>query len=204
MENGLSPADVAAMTGTEGGFGGWTGLIALLIIASIFTGGGGLTGGGRDYGQYATAASQQEILFGQQFQGLDSKIDRIGNGIADATFALNNSVGAVGTQVQEAKYDNALRIGDVGAKLAQCCCDTKQAIGEVNYNGAMNTAAVNANVTAQAQRVIDTIQQNKVDALQAQVSELKTQQMFCGIPRINPYGYNVVPSFPQFCGGTQF
>lgn len=22
--------------------------------------------------------------------------------------------------------------------------------------------------------------------------------------RISPYGYNVVPSYPQFCGGTQF
>ena len=34
-----------------------------------------------DYGQYATAASQQQILFGQQFQNLYDKIDRTSNGL---------------------------------------------------------------------------------------------------------------------------
>lgn len=35
---------------------------------------------------------------------------------------------------------------------------------------------------------------------QAQVSELKTQNMFCGVPRISPYGYGVVPNFATPCG----
>lgn len=42
--------------------------------------------------------------------------------------------------------------------------------------------------------------QNKIESLQAQVSELKTQNMFCGVPRISPYGYGVVPNFATPCG----
>lgn len=113
------------------GAGGF--LLTLLIVGLLFgagNGGGLFGGGGRagDYGQFATSASQQEILFGQHFQDIDNKLDRLGNGIADATFSLNGSIGAVGTQVLESKYDNALRIDAVQAKMQECCCATQQAI----------------------------------------------------------------------------
>ena len=80
-------------------------IFALLILA-----GGGLNGFGYgrngmgmgvgDYSQFATAASQQDILFGQKFSDLDNKIDRVGNGIADATFALNNAIANEGRGIQ--------------------------------------------------------------------------------------------------------
>lgn len=192
MDNGYSPADMAAVLGNEnGGFGGWTGLIALLIIASIFTGGGWLGNRGGDFGQYATAASQTEILLGQQFQNIDNKVDRIGNGIADAAFALNNSIGGVGTQVLEAKYDNALRIDNLGARMQECCCETQKAI----------------HAEGEATRAL--IQQDKIEGLQAQVSQLQLQSAMCGVPRISTYAYGIVPQFACGCyngyyGGTQF
>lgn len=69
----------------------------------------------------------------------------------------------------------------------------------------MNTAAINENTTAQTQKILDALAQNKIESLQAQVTELKTQNMFCGIPRINPYGYNVVPNFTNCgCQGVTF
>lgn len=196
MDNGFSPADMAAVMGNEnGGFGGWTGLIALLIIASIFTGGGGWLGNrGTDFGQYATAASQTEILLGQQFQNLDNKIDRIGNGIADAAFALNNSIGAVGSQVLDAKYDNALRIDNLGARMQECCCETQRAIDGVNYNTAMQT-----------QKVLDAINGNRMADMQSQINQLQLQAAMCGVPRISTYAYGIVPQFAcGYYGGTQF
>ena len=75
--------------------------VMIILFALIFGfGNGGILGGRQDFGQFATAASQSEILLGQQFQGLDNKIDRIGNGIADATFALNNSITGEGRGIQ--------------------------------------------------------------------------------------------------------
>lgn len=58
-----------------------------------------------------------------------------------------------------------------------------------------------SNITPQqAQKILDALAQNKIESLQAQVSELKTQNMFCGVPRISPYGYGVVPNFATPCG----
>lgn len=174
MENGYSLADLAAAT-NGGNFAGnefiW--IFALLILFSN----GGWNGNRGDYGQFATAASQQEILFGQQFQNLDNKMDRLGNGIADSTFALNNSI-------KDGNAAVAGRVVDEGRAIQSQLCQS--------------FADANATTIAQTQKILDAISQNKIDSLQAQVSELKTQNMFCGIPRINPYGYGVYPY--QGCG----
>lgn len=111
MENNYSLSDIAALNNGNG-FGGnaW---ILIILFAMIF-GNGGLFGGRGDYGQFASAASQQEILFGQRFSGLDNKLDRLGNGIADATYALNNAITGEGRALQ--------------MQMAECCCTTKEAI----------------------------------------------------------------------------
>lgn len=166
MDTNYSLSDIAAVSNE--GFGGSNAWILIILFAMIF-GGGGFFGRNDGFGNYATAASQQEILFGQQFQNLDNKMDRLGNGIADATFALNSSI-------KDGNAAVAGRVVDEGRALQ------------------MQIADANAVTVAQTQKILDTLAQNKIDSLQAQVSELKTQNMFCGIPRINPYGYTVVPN----------
>lgn len=68
-------------------------------------------------------------------------------------------------------------------------------MANLKYSNAVNTASINENTTSGIQKILDTLSQNKIEFLQAQVSELKTQQMFCGIPRISLCGYGVVPRF---------
>lgn len=68
-------------------------------------------------------------------------------------------------------------------------------MADLKYSNAMNTASINEKTTAGIQKILGALSQNKIESLQAQVSELKTQKMFCGIPRISPYGYGVVPQF---------
>ena len=98
-----SLADIIAAVGGNGGMlnGGGGILVVLILVFCLMFGGRGWNGGG-DYGQYA--ASQQEILFGQQFSNLDNKMDRgftsLGNGISDATYALNNAITGEGRGVQ--------------------------------------------------------------------------------------------------------
>ena len=83
METGYSLSDISAVTGGMNGFGGNNFFVTMILFFALISGGLGWGNRG-DYGQFATSASQQEILFGQQFQNLDNKMDRLGNGIADA------------------------------------------------------------------------------------------------------------------------
>lgn len=174
MTDNLSLSDIAAVTNNDG-FGGNNSWFLILIFLLVF--GNGWNRGTGEFGQYATAASQQEILFNQQFSNLDNKMDRgftsLGNGISDATFALNNTIvngnnNVAGTVIAE------------GRAISDKLCELKTAIH------------------AEGETTRAMIQQNKIESLQAEVNELKTQNMFCGIPRINPYGYSVVAN--QGCG----
>ena len=176
MTDNLSLSDIAAVTNNDA-FGGNNSWFLILIFLLLF-GTNGWNRGTGELGQYATAASQQEILFNQKFSDLDNKMDRgftsLGNGISDATFALNNTIvngtnNVAGTVIAEGR--------SIGDKL----CELRT---EIHAEG-------------EATRAL--IQQNKIESLQAQVNELKTQTMFCGIPKINPYGYQVVPN-PTSCG----
>lgn len=88
-----------------------------------------------EFGQYATAASQQEILFGQQFGNLDNKMDRgftsLGNGISDATFSLYNAITGEGraAQTQMANSQAAIlaAIGADGEKTRDLIRDNEMA-----------------------------------------------------------------------------
>lgn len=142
MENtGYSLSDIAAATGNEGGFGGnW---VLILLFAMIFGfGGNGFGRGFGDYGNFATAASQQDILFGQKFSDLDNKMDRLGNGIADATFALKDSITNEGRAMQmqlaqvNANIDNKFAALEK-SQLEQTIDGLRQQISALNLNQAM-------------------------------------------------------------------
>ena len=168
-----SLADIAAATGENNGFGGNNAWVLILLFAMLF-GNNGWNRGVDGYGQFATAASQQDILFGQKFSDLDNKMDRLGNGIADLGYANLQNMNAMQTALGGA-------IVSEGRAMSDKMCELKTAV----------------HAEGEATRAM--IQQNKIESLQAQVNELKTQNMFCGIPRINPYGYQVVPN-PTVCG----
>lgn len=159
MDN-MSLSDIATVTRNDefGGNSMWIIAIILILLLS-----GSALGGG-DYGRFATASSQQEILFGQQFQSLDNKIDRLGNGIADSTYALNNTIVNEGRNTQDKIYAMDKDLSD---KIA--------GIGSL-------------------------IQQNKIESLQNEVNTLKTQNMFCGVPKISPYMYQIQPNCGCNCG----
>lgn len=71
--------------------------VLIILFALIFGFNGNGFGGNN-------GAAQQEILYNQHFNALDNKMDRgftsIGNGIADATFALNNAITGEGRHLQ--------------------------------------------------------------------------------------------------------
>lgn len=193
MESGLSASDIALLN-KDGNWGGnsffW--IFALLILAN-----GGIGGWGRagEFGQYATAASQQEILFGQQFQNIDNKIDRLGNGIADATFSLNNSIHNAQDTVAGAVVSEGRAIQ---GQLADCCCTTQRNVDSLRFDMSNYACDIKATDTANTQKILDAIAQNKIETLQGRINQLELQNAMCGVVRYpNAWTYNAGTS--PFC-----
>ena len=181
--DGLTSGDVALLRDNEGfGNSGFFWVFALLLLAG--GGFGGFGGYGRgEFGQYATAASQQEILFGQQFQNIGSMINKVGDGIA--------SLG----------YDQLGQMSDIKSKIADCCCATQRSIDSVKFDLANYSAVTNANIAEQTQKVLDAITTNKMADMQNQINQLQLQAALCGVVRYpNMISYNAGTS--PFCGSN--
>lgn len=187
MDN-ISLADIAAVTKDNdwGGGGNWWWVILLFLFA-----GNGWNRGG-DFGQYATAASQTEILLGQQFQNLDNKIDRIGNGIADATFALNNSIHGAQDSTLVSRYE-------LGSQLADCCCTTNRNIDQSRYDMSLGFCGIKENADANTQKILDAMHQSEVESLRGRISQLELQSALCGVVRY-PNQTTYTAGYPYFNG----
>lgn len=184
------------------GFGGGNAFVwifGLLILLGLFNGGGFGVGGGN------AATLNADIQRGFDAQNLNAQtrdiLGAVTGGTAQAVAATNatfhDSLAAMQSLYNETARDiAALSVGQANllANQAACCCETKQLIMQSNYDGAMRDAATNANITAQIQGVKDLIQQNKIDALEAQISQLQLAQATQGLLRF--------PSSWTYAGGV--
>lgn len=218
MENGgLSAADVALLN-NDGGMGGWNGMIWLFAILALMGGGFGGWGnnGLANAIGYENLATSNEVQRGFDNQNLQAQtrdiLSAVNNGTAQAVAATNatfhDNLAAMQSLYNETARDIAsLAVGQANllAKQNECCCETKQLIQQTNYDGAMRDAATNANITAQIQSVKDMIAQNKIEALQSQVSQLQLAQATSGMLKFpNSWTYGAGPFPPIFgcCGAN--
>ena len=198
MTDGVSLADIAAVTDNKddmfGSAGGGMWIFALLILLLI--GGGGFFGGNRNVnGEPVTEAG---LCNAMNFNNLENSVGRLNDNLTNTYIGLQNGMCQMG-------YETLKNFGTTQNQIAQCCCETQRAIDNVNYNGAINTAAINANTTAQTQKVLDAIQQNKIESLQAQVNQLQLQSAMCGVvryPNATTYTSGVSPFWNQSCCNT--
>lgn len=210
MENGnsLNPADIAALTGNNGFGNGWEGMIWLFAILALM--GGGFGGWGNNSNvQYATSNEVQRGFDNQNAMANQREIlSTVNAGTAQSVAATNQSfhdnLMAMQSLYNETARDiAALQVGQANALANQneCCGSTRQMLMQNNYDGAMRDAATNANFTAQIQSVKDMIAQNKIESLQAQVSQLQLAQATAGVLRFpNQWSYGA-GQFPPIFGG---
>lgn len=188
MENntGLTAADVGAIVNPrmgygcyDGGFGGdsWAWIILVILL-----GGFGGFGYGRGNNDYITSAQFESA---NQYQSLDRQLSGITYGLADSTFALNNSITSEGRALQ--------------TQLSQCCCENKQLTLENRYLAAQNTAAINANTTAQTQKILDKLCENEITTLRDKVGALELQAAVANVVRY-PNGFTYSTNCNPFCG----
>lgn len=176
----------AAVDGGDGAFGGNGAWWIIILFLFVFMGGGWGMNRQGEFGQYATAASQQEILFGQQFGQLNDRLTSIGNGICDSTFALNNAISTEGRALQ--------------GQLAECCCENRLATANLSAQTEKQTCDITSAIHAEAEATRQLIQTNEIQSLRDKVSSLEMDNRMCGVVRYPmSYAYSAGPS--PFCSG---
>ena len=219
MDNGtgLSASDIALLN--RDGFGGFgDGGAFMWIFALLILAGGGFGGfgwGGNGFANaigYENLATSNEVQRGFDNQNLQAQtrdiLSAVNAGTAQAVAATNqtfhDNLSAMQSLYNETARDIAgLAVGQANilAKQNECCCETKQLIQQTNYDGAMRDAATNANLTAQIQGIKDMLNQNKIEALQAEVSKLQLAEATNGMLKFpNQWAYGAGP-FPPIFGG---
>lgn len=87
MEN-YSLSDLKSVVDNGNGFCSDNGAFWLILLFLFF----GINGNGNFGGAGATAAAQNELLLGQNFDRVGQKLDGIANGMCNSTYDLNNSI----------------------------------------------------------------------------------------------------------------
>ena len=204
----MSPADIAALTRGNTGFGGGDGISWLVLILLFFGFMGGGWGGrysNGELGKYATAASQQDILFGQHFGQINDRLTNIGNGICSLGYDMQGNIAGLGKEVALGQANLQLQASNNAAALAsqlsQCCCTTQRGIDSVNYNGAINTAAINKNIDDKFAALEKAGLERRIQEQAAKISALELASQMAGVVKY-PMSYAYSAGQSPFCGCT--
>lgn len=170
-ENGLSPADIMAMTqgdNNNNGFGGtWTWVFFLFFL--LAWGGGGLFGGGSTQGALTRAELADSLGRQDMFRNQDMILTEVSAFERDAT----NRWGNIQYEVMKGLNDNRFA-------QQECCCTTNRNIDAVRYENAkntcdivntsnLNTRDILTNQNAGVQRILDYLTTDKIEGLRTEL-----------------------------------
>ena len=189
------------------GFGGGSGLWLFAILALMW-GGNGFFGNGGNLGY--RPATAEDVNNGFNFNDLQNQnrdiINAITAGTAQTVATTNqvyhDTVAALNDKYSELQRDvSGLAVGQANllAKENECCCNTLRAVDGVNYNQAMNTAAIKEAILLDGQKTRDLITENKMEALQARINQLELNQAVAGVVRY-PSATTYTSGANPFCG----
>ncbi len=207
MDN-MSLSDIAAVTrnanddGNWGGNGAWW--IIILFLFALMS--GGLNGWNRqgEYGQYATAASQQEILYGQQFGQINDRLTNLGNGVCNLGYEMQGGLGQLGKEValgQSNLNQTIMATGNgIQQQIASCCCENRLATANLSAKMDRQTCDITTAIHAEGEQTRALMQANTIQQLRDKVNALELAGQMAGVVRYpTGYAYNAGPS--PFCGG---
>lgn len=180
------------------GFGGGNSFVwifGLLILLGLFNGNGfGFGGNGNALNADMQRGFDTQNTMAQTRDILSAVTSGTAQTIAASTANATNAIEAIkdgnASLIREfGNVENALTA--LGGKQQECCCSILRAVDSVNYNGAINTAAINANTTAQTQKILDAIMGNRMADMQNQINALSLQNALSGVMKYpTTWAYN--------------
>lgn len=192
MENGMSPADLAAVTGRnnngDGMFGGNGAWWIIILFLFVFCGWGNGGFGGNRGGQ---GTAMDGYVLTSDFANIERKIDSVNNGLCNGFYQqaqLTNGVqmqmanGFGQAELSRSNQQAALMqmLYGMSSQMAECCCKTQTAIQGVNYNMANQACEIRNTMQNGTRDIIENQNANAravLDALTAQRIEAKDEKI---------------------------
>lgn len=190
--NGLSAADIAAVTGANGngafgwGEGGLFWIIVLFLFAMMGNWGGGFGGGAQmPYILSNTTNTDIQRGFDQQaiMGGLNGINTTVANGFANAEVSRCNAQANVLQTLNNNQAAVTAGMTDLAMSLQNCCCENRSNIADLKYTVATENCAdrtalsegvtrIIENQTANNQMILDKICQLELDGVKQRNADL--------------------------------
>lgn len=196
----LSLADIAAAAKNDD-LGGGNSFVLILLFAMIFGWGGNGFGNNNGNDALQRAVDLNSIQRSQEETRADVQrgIYEINGATKDAAY---NNLGEI-RDVQSAAAAGFANVQNVltamQANQQNCCCTTQRAIDSVNYNLATESAAIQANNTANTQKILDRLCSDRQSDMQAEINSLRLQKEMAGVIRF-PDAWTYSAGQSPFCG----
>lgn len=175
--SGYNLSDIAAVTkGDDGFFGGNNGWWIILLFLFAFGGGGFGFGGNR-----ADFATQEDVRAAVDQQTLISKLDQQTYGLADSTYALNNTLvngfHGVDNAICTLGYNMQSGMNNLSHQMSDCCCAMERGVergfADTNYNLATQACETRQAITNSTREILDFLVKDKIATLQAENADLR-------------------------------
>lgn len=189
METGLSASDVALLNNR--GMDDWGGNSFMWIFALLILAGGGF-GGGLFGNRGTNFVTEADLCNANSFTELKNDVGRLSDQVGQTYMGLQNGICNLG-------YTNLENFNATQRQIADCCCTTQRGIDSVKFDMANYTAAINANTTAQTQKILDALCQSKIESQAQKIQQLELQQALCGVVRY-PQAMTYNAGSNPFCG----
>ena len=195
FSNGVSLADIAAVTGNNRDNDGMWGNGAWWIVILLIFGWGGFGNNGWGGNGYGNGYTDAAIQRGFDNQAVVSKLDGINNGICSLGYdqlaqmnGINTNILQTGFGIQQAinadtvsgmQNTNAIQstLTNMAAQNASCCCETQRQIergfADTNYNMATQACQTRQAIADSTRQVIDFLTQDKIATLTAENNDLR-------------------------------
>ena len=202
MDGTYSLSDIASVAKDNDGFGGGNSAwVLILLFAMIFGWGNG------GFGNNNNGLAETDL----------NLLNAIQNGQRDIISDVQRTAYENMSTTKDSAYNNLSEIRDVQASVAtnganvinnltamqanmqNCCCTTQRAIDGVNYNLASESAAIQANDSANTQKILDAISTNRMADMQNQINALQLQNAVSGVVRY-PMASTYSSGSNPFCG----
>lgn len=201
--NGISAADIAAVTGNNDGFGGGNAIWAIILLA-LLQGRNGFGGYGGDNCGYpmpvymngvgAAPATGADIERAFDTQTIINKLNGLENGLCDGFYAMNtgllNNTASITSAITQGTIDNMQNTNQILGQMANyeanraaCCCDMKNTMitqfANLGYNLADQECQTRRLVTDATRDIIDNQNANTRSILdfltQDKIAELQAE-----------------------------